>query len=419
MAVSLALIVVLCLFTDWLFRRFKVPGLVGMLLVGVLLGPKILDLIAPELLAIGLDLRMIALVVILLRAGLELGRDTLHRVGRLAFLLSFIPAVFEGAAVTLLAPPLLGLTRMEAAMLGAIIGAVSPAVVVPLMINFIERRKGAKKGIPTLVLAASSIDDVFVIVVFSVLLGMHTGEQFSIAWKLAGIPLSILVGIAVGLGVGGLLWRMFERFDPRATKRVLILIGVAVLMVDFEHKTQAWLPFAALVAVMAVGFQILEKREHMAHELSAKLAKIWVFAEIILFTMVGAQVDIAVALRAGGAGALLIAAALAARSLGGYLCMLGSGLNWGERTFVVLAYIPKATVQAAIGAAPLAAMSRAGMDTRPGETILAVAVLSIILTAPLGAWLAQISGERFLTEDAGETADDARRAALESRDHND
>ncbi len=416
MAVGIAELIIISLLVDWAFRQLKMPGLIGMLITGIVFGPYVLGLLSPNLLAISPDLRLIALIVILLRAGLELSRDTLNRVGRMVILLSGIPALFEGATIAVLGPHLLPLTTMESAILGAILGAVSPAVVVPLMIDFIEKRMGAEKGIPTLVLAASSIDDVFVIVIYSVLIGMYTGQHVSIAWKLAGIPVAIVLGIAVGLAVGWVLYKMFDRFDPRATKKALIILGVSILLVDLEHRLEGIVPFAALLAVMAIGFIILEKREHQAHELSAKFGKIWVFAEIILFTMVGAQVNVHVALQTGLAGAALIALGLVGRSIGTYLCTLGSNLSFAERMFVVIAYIPKATVQAAIGAAPLAAMAAAGMPTRPGEIILAAAVLSILLTAPLGAWAITLAGNRILKV-APPEYDQPRQAALESGPH--
>jgi len=416
MAVGIAELIIICLLVDWGFRQLRVPGLVGMLLTGIVFGPYVLGLLSPNLLAISPDLRLIALIVILLRAGLELSRDTLNRVGRMVMLLSAIPALFEGATIAILGPHFLPLTYMESAILGSILGAVSPAVVVPLMIDFMQKRMGAEKGIPTMVLAASSIDDVFVIVIYSVLVGMYTGQHLSIVWKLAGIPIAIVLGIAVGLAVGWILYRMFDRYNPRATKKTLILLGVSILLVDLEHRMEGVIPFAALLAVMAIGFIILEKREHQAHELSTKFGKIWVFAEILLFTMVGAQVNIHVALQTGLAGAALIALGLVGRSFGTYICLLGSNLTFSERLFVVISYIPKATVQAAIGAAPLAAMAAAGMNTGPGEIILASAVLSILLTAPIGAWAISVTGNRILTV-APPEFDQPRQAALESKPH--
>ena len=413
MIVSLAELLILGLIVDWAFRKLTVPGLVGMLFLGVLFGPHALGLVNPELLAASGDFRLIALIVILLRAGLELSKDTLNRVGGRVLVLAVIPAVVEGVAIMALGPSLLGLSLMESAILGSVLAAVSPAVVVPLMIRFMEQGKGAEKGIPTMVLAASSLDDVFVIVVYSVLIGIYTGASVGIAWQLVGIPISILLGIVVGLVIGVGLFKVFQKFDPRATKRVLVMLGLSVLLVRAEHIMQAWIPFAALLAVMAMGFSILEKDDHMAHEISAKLGKIWVFAEIVLFTMVGAQVDIEVAMEAGFAGALIIGLGLVARSIGTYGCLLGSELNVAERIFVVITYLPKATVQAAIGGAPLAAMALAGMKTGAGEIILAVAVLSIVLTAPLGAWAISVTGDRVL-QVALAGIHDARDAVKES-----
>ncbi|NOY80257.1 MAG: sodium:proton antiporter [Kiritimatiellaeota bacterium] len=413
MATTVAELIILGLLADWVFRRFSMPGLIGMLLLGVGLGPYVLGWIAPEVLAISSDLRMICLIVILLRAGFEMSWETLLEKGRPALLLSFVPAVFEGIAVTLLGPPLLHLTLLESAILGAILSAVSPAVVVPLMIRFIEEGRGVRKGIPTLLLAGSSLDDVFVIVVYSILMGVYVGARSNIVWKLVGIPVSVLTGVGVGGLLGVLLLFLFRRYNPRATKRVLIVLGLSIFLVRIEKFAEPWVPFAALLAVMTLGVIILKKREHYAHELSAKLGKIWVLAEIILFTMVGAQVNIHVALRAGLEGGLLIFLALIARSAGTYLCVLGTNLTLRERIFVVIAYIPKATVQAAIGGAPLIAMKAAGMSTGPGEIILAVAVLSILLTAPIGAWLITFTGRRFLEQTM--PADfPAYRAAIES-----
>ena len=404
MALGLATLLILGLLVDFLFRKLQVPGLVGMMLVGVVLGPCMLGALDPGLLAFSADLRMIALIVILLRAGFELHKDTLRRVGVQALLLSFVPATLEALAVTALGPRLLGLSYLEAAILGTVLGAVSPAVVVPLMLDFAARRKGTDKAIPTLVIAASSIDDVFVIVVFSSLLGLYTGGQVNLPLKLAGIPISILTGIAAGLAIGWVLYRTFRRFNPRATKRLLAILGVSIVLVGAERHVEEIVPFAALLAVMAIGAIILEKSEHMAHELSAKLAKIWVFAQIMLFTLVGAQVDVGVAWQAGLAGSALVGLALVARSAGTWLCLLGSELTPAERLFVVIAYLPKATVQAAIGGAPLVAMQAAGMATGPGQIILAVAVLSILLTAPLGAWAIAYSGNRILRQEGGDPA---------------
>ena len=415
MAFSIAEMILLGLLMDWVFRKLRMPGLLGMLLLGVLFGPYVLDLMEPGFLEASTDLRMIALIVILLRAGFELSRDALNKVGVQALLMSFVPGIMEGLTITWLGPHFLPLTRLESAMVGFIIAAVSPAVVVPMMIKFIERRMGAKKGIPTMVMAAASLDDVVAIVIFSVLLGFYTGSTNNVLLKVAGIPVSILAGIAVGLLIGLLLLKLFERFNPRATKRTMIVIGVSILLVQVQKQLALYsIPFAALVAVMATGFLILEKHEHMAHEISAKLGKFWVFASIMLFTLVGAQVNISLALQEGAAGIALIACGLVARSVGVLISLIGSPLTFPERLFAVVSYWPKATVQAAMGAVPLIAMTSAGLPTAPGEIILAVAVTSIVVTAPLGALAIKLVGEHVL-EVEPESSTFASDAVAESR----
>jgi len=390
MAFGLALIIVLGLSGDYVFRRMKLPGLVGMLVVGILIGPYVINLMAPEMMAVSADFRRIALIVILLRAGLELRRDTLNQVGRAALVMSCLPAIFEILGVMWVAPRLLGITYLEAAMLGAILGAVSPAVVVPLMIDFMDRGRGTKKGIPTLVLGASSLDDVFVIVLFSAFLGMHGGGEVNLWGKLAEIPISIVLGILVGLIPGYLLLRLFQKYDWRPPKRTIVVMGVAILLTTMEHACEPWVPIAGLLGVMAIGFIILEKAEPIAHIMSQKLKKLWVFAELLLFVLVGAQVNVQVAWEAGLAGTIVIVVGLFFRSVGTYLSLLGTPFDWKEKLFCVIAYIPKATVQAAIGAVPLAA------GVASGEVILAVAVLSILLTAPLGAIGITWFGEKVL-----------------------
>jgi len=390
MAFSIALIILLGLGGDYLFRRLKLPGLVGMLLVGVLVGPYVLNLISPATMAVSGDFRKIALIVILLRAGFELRRDTLNRVGRAALLMSAVPAIFEILAVMWVAPGLLGISLLDAALLGSVLGAVSPAVVVPLMIDFMDRGRGTGKGIPTLVLGASSVDDVFVIVLFTIFLGMYGVGEVHIWNKLAQIPVSIVLGIAVGLVPGFVLLKLFQKYDWRPPKRTIVVLGVAIFLTWLESVTERWVPIASLLGVMAIGFVILEKSEPIAHLISQKLKKLWVFAELLLFVLVGAQVNIHVAWDAGLAGTAVILAGLFFRSVGTYLALLGTPLTVKEKLFCVVAYIPKATVQAAIGAVPLAA----GIPS--GEIILAVAVLSILLTAPLGAVGIMLVGEKVL-----------------------
>ncbi|MEE2804049.1 MAG: cation:proton antiporter [Pseudomonadota bacterium] len=399
MIAAVAILLIVGVLVDWGFRRAGIPGLVGMLAVGVIAGPHLLGWISPSLVALSEDLRVGALIIILLRAGLEVSRETLAKVGVRVLLLSTVPAIIEGAAVTIFGPLLLGLTWLESAVLGAVLAAVSPAVVVPLMLGFIDRRKGTGKGIPQMVLAASAIDDVFVIVIYGMLVGVLTGREVTLVWQLAGIPFSILLGIVAGVVVGMALIALFRFFGTRIIRQVLVVLGLAILLVQLQHLVMAWLPFAALLSVMAMGMVLLERDHIMARGISSQLAKLWVFAEILLFTLVGAQVDLEIAMASGVAGAIIVVIGLIARSIGTWLCLLGSEFDVRERLFVVIAYLPKATVQAAIGGGALVALGLAGMPTGPGEVILAVAVLSIVLTAPLGAWAISVSGERCLGHD--------------------
>jgi NhaP-type Na+/H+ or K+/H+ antiporter len=393
MAVSLAIIIILGLGADYLFRRLKLPGLVGMLLVGMLVGPHVLGLLRPEMMAVSADFRKIALIVILLRAGFELRRDTLNRTARPAVMMSCIPALFEIAGVVLVAPFFLNLTYLQAAILGSILGAVSPAVVVPLMIDFMERGMGAKKGIPTLTLAASAIDDVFVIVIFTILLALEKGQQVNFLWQIGSIPVAIILGILVGIIPGYLLYKMFVKFEVASPRRSIIVLGVAIVLTWVEDLAHKFIPIASLLGVMAMGFVILEKQESLAHLISQKLKRIWVVAELLLFVLVGAQVNLEVAWHAGLAGLAVICIGLVFRSVGTYLSVLGAGLTFREKVFCVVSYIPKATVQAAIGAIPL----EAGVPG--GEVILALAVLSILATAPLGAIGISLMGEKVLEKD--------------------
>ncbi|HEB72861.1 MAG TPA: sodium:proton antiporter [Nitrospirae bacterium] len=400
MAVSVALITLLGFFFNYIFEKIKLPGLVGMLLVGVLCGPYVFDIISPELLKVSSDFRMVALIVILLRAGLELRKDTLNKVGKTAITMSCVPAVFEGVVITLMGPWALGLSYLESAILGSIVAAVSPAVVVPLMINLIEKKRGTKKGIPTLLLSASSVDDVFVIVIFTILLGMYSGSDGAGLWKLLEIPESIIFGIIAGSVIGYIIYRLFEHYNFRATKMTIALICVSIILTWLEDKLKTRLAMSSLLGVMTIGFVILEKSEIRAHKISQKLSKVWIFAEILLFVLVGAQVNVQVAWQAGLAGSALIIVGLLARSAGTYLSVLGAGFNMKEKLFCVISYIPKATVQAAIGAVPLE------MGVAGGEIILSIAVLSIILTAPLGAIGITLTGDRWLEREEGSSKDE-------------
>ena len=396
MILNVAQFIILGLIVDWAFRKIKIPGLLGMLLVGLIFGPYALDLISPNLLSVSDDFRLIALIVILLRAGFELSKDVFKSSGIRIILLAIIPAVIEGITIMFLGPLFLGLTLMESLILGSVLAAVSPAVVFPIMISFKNRGMGGKKNIPALILAMASLDDVFVIFVYSILMSSYIGTSANITLQFLNIPFSILFGIITGLVIGFVLHKMFSNFNIRTTKQVLILLGLSILLIQVENLLQPWLSFTALLSIMAMGLIILEKDEYMAKQIASKLEKIWVFAEIILFTIVGSQVNLEVAIQAGFSGLILIILGLLARSIGTYICLIGSNLNTKETLFVIISYLPKATVQAAIGAGPLAAMTLAGMESGPGEVILAVAFLSIILTAPIGAWAISMVGERVL-----------------------
>jgi NhaP-type Na+/H+ or K+/H+ antiporter len=394
---GLAELLILGLLADGLFRRLGLPGLIGMLLVGLALGESGLGWIDPKLLALSPDLRQMALVVILLRVGFGLNLNTLRTVGWRVLLLAWIPAVVEGVTICMAAQPLLGLTGLEAALLGSVIAAVSPAVVVPLMLRLIEEQRGTAKAIPQMVMAAASLDDIVVIVVNGLLLGLLVQRgSTALPLQLLRLPLGLLLGAAIGAGLGWLLVRWIERFRPQANRQVLLVLALSLLLLRLQSGINTLVPFTGLVAAIALGVVLLELRPNLAAPIAAKLASIWVFAELVLFTLVGAQVDLGVAWRSGLAGLAVLAIGLAARCSGTLLCLQGSVLSAGERLFVTVAYIPKATVQAAIGAVPLMALQATGLPTAPGEIILAVAVLSILTTAPLGAWLSSLLADRVL-----------------------
>ncbi|ABR50477.1 sodium/hydrogen exchanger [Alkaliphilus metalliredigens QYMF] len=393
MAFSLAMIMVLGLVFSKLFTKVKLPGLLGMLVLGILLGPYGMDWLHEDLLTISGDLRKIALIIILLRAGLGIKRKTITKIGITAIKFSFIPVLFEGFAIMFLGSYILNISLIEAGILGFIIAAVSPAVIVPQMLDFIDQGKGQEKGIPTLILAGASIDDVVAITIFSAFLGMYGGANINITTQILSIPISIILGILMGLVVALGLIYLFSHYHLRDTKKVLIMLGAAITLTTLENALEGVVPMAGLLGVMAIGFIILEKTPSVAQRLSSKLNKIWVLAELVLFVLVGAAVNIYVALDAGFVGVIIISVGLLARSLGVYASLIGTNFNLKEKLFCIIAYIPKATVQAAIGAVPLAA------GVEHGELILALAVLSIILTAPLGAIGIKIAGERFLDEE--------------------
>lgn len=396
MIIGIAELVLFGLLADWLIRKIKLPGLIGLLILGLFFGPYSLNILNNEIQLVSHDLRIFALIVILLRAGLEISRKTLEKVGMRAMLMSFLPCLFEVGFVTIFAHILLKLSYLESAMLGSILGAVSPAVVVPIMISFIEEGRGAERGAPTLVLAGSSCDDAVAIVLATSFIGMYVGNSVNLIRNIASIPIAIITGITTGLAFGLALFFMFKKFKPQATKKCLIVLGVSIFLLALQEQIEHIIPFAALLSIMTIGFIILAKNEHYAHEISKKLSKVWIFAQLLLFTLVGAGVNIPVAINAGLAGVLVILTGLLGRSIGVQICLIKSSFTLKERVFIGMAYLPKATVQAAIGGAPLAAMVAAGINKQPGEIILAVAVLSILITAPTGAILLSTVGRNLL-----------------------
>lgn len=390
MATSLGIIILLGLLSNKLFEKLKLPGLLGMIIVGILIGPFGFNLLSGEILKSSEDLRKIALIVILLRAGLGIKKEDLKKVGRPAINLSFIPGILEGFTITLISMKFFNFTFIQGGILGFIIAAVSPAVIVPSMLSLMEKGIGREKNIPTLILAGASIDDVVAITIFSTFMGMYGGSQIKIGRKLFSIPLSIILGIIIGLGIGLVLAEVFKRYNIRDTKKMLYILASAILLTSFETMIKAKIEIAGLLGVMAIGFIILEKIPLVGEKISSKLNKLWIFAEILLFVLVGAQVNVALALGAGMKGVLIIFIGLMARSLGVVLSLIGTQLNMKEKIFCILSYIPKATVQAAIGGIPLA------MGVESGDLILSLAVLSIIITAPLGAIAIKVSGPRLL-----------------------
>lgn len=390
MATSLAIVILFGLFSNKLFKKFKVPGLLGMILVGVLIGPFGFNLLSDEILVSSADFRKIALIVILIRAGLGIKREDLKKVGRPAINLSFIPGLLEGFTIAYISMKFFNFTFIQGGILGFIIAAVSPAVIVPSMLDLMRKGIGKEKNIPTLILAGASIDDVFAITIFSAFMGMYSGGRINITAKIFSIPLSIILGVIAGGIIGVILIKIFNRYHIRDTEKTLYILGSAILLTTLESIIKSKIEIAGLLGVMAIGFIIYEKKPEVGKRIASKFDKIWVFAEILLFVLVGAQVNVVLALEAGLKGMLLIALGLIARSIGVMLSLIGTELNKKEKLFCIFAYIPKATVQAAIGAIPLL------MGVESGDLILSLAVLSIIITAPLGAIAIKVSGERLL-----------------------
>ena len=349
-------------------------------------------MIDSSLLNISSDLRRIALIIILTRAGLSLDLNDLKKVGRPAVCMCFIPACFEILGMVLLAPKILGISILDAAIMGAVVGAVSPAVIVPKMLKLMEEGYGVTHSIPQLVLAGASVDDVFVIVIFTAFTGLAQGNDVSIR-SFINIPISIVFGIIIGASIGILLAYYFKKVHIRDTSKVMIILCISFILVTMEDKFSSVIPFASLIAVMAIGIALQKKREIVANRLSVKFNKLWVVAEIVLFVLVGATVDIKYAVSAGILSIVLILGVLVFRMLGVFICLLKTKLTMRERMFCMIAYTPKATVQAAIGGVPLA------MGLSCGNIVLTIAVVAILITAPLGAFCIDISYKKLLSKE--------------------
>lgn len=378
MLTSIALILLLGLFLSSLFSKMRLPGLLGMIIAGIVLSPHAFNLIDQSILSISADLRQIALVIILTRAGLSLDFADLRRVGRPAILMCFVPACMEIIGTIILAPILLGVTVLEAAIIGSVIAAVSPAVIVPRMIKLIDEGYGKEHSIPQLILAGASVDDVFVIVVFTALISLaSTGTVSAISFL--QIPVSILTGIGIGAATGSILVIFFKKFHMRDSVKVLIILSFSFLLLELQNRLEGIIPISGLLAIMSLGIVIKQKYSVLAKRLSDKYNKLWVAAEVFLFVLVGAAVDLRYAAAAGIFAVLLIIGALAFRMSGVAMSLIKTKLTRQEKLFCMMAYTPKATVQAAIGTIPFT------MGLPCGQTVLTAAVLSILITAPFGA----------------------------------
>ena len=389
MLLSIAVILLVGMTLGWICKKCKLPSLLGMLATGILLGPYVLNLIDGSILSISSEIRKIALIIILTRAGLSLDISGIKKIGRPAVMMCFVPASFELIGMILLAPKLLGLSMLEAAIMGAVLAAVSPAVVVPRMVKLMEEGYGTKQGIPQLILAGASVDDVYVIVLFTTFISMIQGNGVSVI-RFVNIPVSIVLGILIGLLSGWMLAKYFEKVHIRDTIKILIILSLSFILVTIEDALHTPITFSALIAIMFIGVALQKYRGEASVRLSAKYNKLWVAAEVFLFVLVGATINISYLGNVGIKALIVIAGALIFRMLGVFVCLLGTNLNAKERAFSMMAYTPKATVQAAIGGIPLS------LGLGCGDMVLTVAVLAIVLTAPLGAFAIDLSYKKLL-----------------------
>lgn len=380
MLTSFGIIILCSLFFGYLFKKVGLPSLIGMIMTGVLLGPYMLNLISPTILEISADLREFALVVILTRAGLSLNIREIKSFGRPAMLMCFLPAVFEIFGVFLLAPMLFGISQIDALIMGAVISAVSPAVIVPRMLSIIDEGYGTEKNIPKIILTGVSVDDIFVIIMFTAFLGLGVNGTFS-PISFVNIPISIVLGIIIGFIVGYVLVLFFKKYRMRDSVKLLIMLSISFLFLQIEDSLSNTVPISGLLSIMSLSVTINTFYEPLAKRLSVKYNKLWVFAELILFVLVGASLDIFYASKEGINAVILVFGALVFRMVGVYVSLIKTNLNFKEKVFCFISYIPKATVQAGIGAIPLS------MGLASGQTILTVAVVAILITAPIGAIL--------------------------------
>ncbi len=378
MLTSIALIFLCGLLLGSIFQKLKLPALLGMMITGMILSPYALNLIDESILSISADLRQVALVIILTRAGLSLDISDLKKVGRPAFLMCFVPACFELVGVVILAPIFLEISVLEAAIIGTVLAAVSPAVIVPRMIKLMEEGYGKEHSIPQIILAGASVDDVFVIVLFTAFTSLATSGKIS-ATSFLQIPVSIVLGVLVGGFVGFLLIAFFKKFHMRDSVKILLILSISFLLIELQNQFEGKIAISGLLAIMSMGIVVKQKYDILAVRLSAKYNKLWVAAEVLLFVLVGATVDLKYAFMSGGAAIAIVLGALTVRMIGVFVCLIKTKLTKKEKLFCMIAYMPKATVQAAIGAIPLS------MGLACGQTVLTVAVLSILITAPLGA----------------------------------
>ncbi len=389
MLLSISFILFFGMLGGWICKKIRFPSLFGMLVAGIMIGPHMLNLLDGSILDCSTEIRKIALIIILIRAGLKLSIEDLKKVGRPAILMCFLPATFELMGMMVFAPKLLGISLLDAAILGAVVGAVSPAVIVPEMIKLMDEGYGTDKGIPQMILAGASVDDVYVIVLFTTFTGLAQGSRVDFL-GFVNIPIAIAVGIFAGFLAGYAIFLFFEKVDIRATSKVLIVLSVSFILVTIEDKLSGIVPFASLIAVMSMGLMIKQKKQEQAASLSAKFDKLWIPAEIFLFVLVGASVAIDSALSAGISTLILIFVVLMFRMLGVFICLIATPFTVKEKLFCMLAYTPKATVQAAIGGLPLAY----GLSC--GSIVLTVSVIAILVTAPLGAFAIDLTYRKFL-----------------------